>query len=305
MRAPALLALVIGVLVACTSQRARAEDLAVVALGGDAPTGLREHVLAMVAARFEAGGFSVVAPIDLMHRVPASRLAIESTDDAARLGATLGVPRIACVSVWVSDDEVRELSLSLHALSGERSVHYDAASGSVDGMIQLPALVDRLVAEVLGGAIAYAVSGPNPITSNPRATSPGSSSATPSRATPLETSSSLPIEDPEPSRPPASGIEPLFGFIGPTLLAAVGAAGIGLGVWASLDTTCDAYNADRSVCLRGEAQNLAAGIPLMLVGAVSLAGAIAWWVLGSDAPIDSSRIEVGLAPDRLLLRGRF
>ncbi len=305
-----LLAVWLGAWLWTLSAHAAAQDLLVVAVGGDASEPLREPVIEAVARRFAADGFDVVDPVELAHRFPASRLAPPSTSEAGRLAAELGVPRVACVSVWMEAGAVHELSLSLHALAGGRSVSHELASGVVTPEASVEGVIDAMVVEVLERARARALLDPGTVTSAPSApsSSVSASSGSSDGAPPVSEGLRMPIVDGSSSastRRASGEAEPLFGFIGPTLLAALGAAGIGLGIWASLDSTCDRYNADRSVCLRGEQQNLAAGIPLMLGGAVALAGAIAWWVIGADAPVDGSRIEVSLAPERLLVRGTF
>jgi hypothetical protein len=89
------------------------------------------------------------------------------------------------------------------------------------------------------------------------------------------------------------------------LLAAIGAAAVGLGIWASLDTVCERYNVDRSICLRGEEQNLAAGIPMIIGGAAALAGAVIWWITDAQAPETDTRIDVVIGPGSAGVRGTF
>ncbi|MBX7196259.1 MAG: hypothetical protein K1X94_29655, partial [Sandaracinaceae bacterium] len=67
----------------------------------------------------------------------------------------------------------------------------------------------------------------------------------------------------------------------------------------------DRYSADRSVCLRGESQNLGAGIPMIIGGAAALAGAIVWWITDAATPAPEPRIDVVIGPGHLGLRGTF
>ncbi|MBN8613503.1 MAG: hypothetical protein J0L92_23110 [Deltaproteobacteria bacterium] len=284
---------------------ARAEDVLVVAVGGNATEVQRAPVLDAVAARFTADGFVVLGSAELVHRLPPSRLTIATTEDAARVSAELGIPRVAIVSVWVSGDAITELSLSLHALSGARSARHATASGTLDAEHDARAIVDTMVAQVLYAERSAAMMDPGAGTT---------------------TTVDPEGDDPEAERPPSEGLratlppatggtstsgrsgdgpEPLFGIVGPGLLAAIGAAGIGLGVWATLDPTCDRYNADRTICLRGEQNNPGVGITMILVGSLSLAGAIAWWVLDAEAPENEPRIDVVIGPGSAGVRGTF
>ncbi len=294
---------------------ARAEDVVVVALGGNATEAQRAPVLDAVAARFTADGFAVLPSSELVHRVPPSRLAITTTEDAARLSAELGIPRVACVSVWATVDPmggamISELSLSLHALSGSRSVRHSTASGTISADRDVTAIVDAMVAQVLASERAAAMLDPGAGTT---VTTPAGDDADPEEEedrTSGGLTATLPSATPPSGRSGTNagmgdGPEPLFGILGPGLLSAIGAAGIGLGVWASLDPTCDFYNADRTVCLRGEENNLGIGITMILIGTLSLTGAVVWWVVDAQAPESEPRIEVVVGPGGASVRGTF
>ncbi|MFO0713804.1 MAG: hypothetical protein U0353_28375 [Sandaracinus sp.] len=307
------------------SASAQAQDLAVVALGGNADETLRGPALDAVAARFTADGFAVLGPSELVHRVPPSQLALSSTDDAARLAASLGIPRVACVSVWASGEAITELSLSLHALSGERSVRHTSASGTLDASHDLAAVIDAMVAQVLAAERAAAMLDPGAGVATSGSSSTGSTGSSSTGSTGSSSTGSTGSSSTGSTGSSAGtgsgstgsssgagaagsggdGPEPLFGVLGPGLLAAVGAAGVGLGIWASLDSTCDRYSADRSVCLRGESQNLGAGIPMIIGGAAALAGAIVWWITDAATPEPEPRIDVVIGPGHLGLRGTF
>jgi hypothetical protein len=97
---------------------------------------------------------------------------------------------------------------------------------------------------------------------------------------------------------------PGFDVIGPTMLAAFGAAGVGLGIYALLDGTCERRG--ETVCLRGEEPSVPAGVTLTLAGALALGGAVFWLVTGASV-VDTTRIDVVLGPDggAAGVRGQF
>lgn len=286
---------------------ARAEDVLVVGLGGNATEARRTPALDAVAARFTADGFDVLAASELVHRVPPSRLTLADTDAAAALSAELGIPRVACVSVWASGDQITELSLSLHTLSGGRSVRHASASGTITVEHDLAATIDTMVAQVLAAERAAAMLDPGAgvTPTEPTYTETGEGDPNAERAPSEGLQATLPSATPTTPTRSNDGPEPLFGILGPGLLAAIGAAGIGLGIWASLDPTCDLYNASRTVCLRGEENNLGVGITMIVLGSLSLAGAVAWWVTDAQAPETDTRIDIVVGPGSAGVRGTF
>lgn len=303
LRSRALAVCVLAVLATAgvgTPASAQAEDLVVVALGGNASEAQRAPVLAETVRRFAAEGFTVLGPAELVHRVPPSRLALRTTEEAVRLAADLGATRVACVSVWVEGEAVRELSMSLHAVSGGRSVRESTATGATSDVASVEATLATMVAHVLArerdavlldpGATLGSATGSGMDTDT--YTGSGSDSGSGVRA---GTGSGIP-------RPPAS--DPLFGILGPGLLAAIGAAGIGLGVWATLDPTCN-LRAPSGTCLRGEDNNVGLGILFIATGTLSLAGAIIWWITGATAPPTEPRIDVVVGPGSAGVRGTF
>ncbi len=268
---------------------ARAEDVLVVSLGGDADASLRTPVLQRVQDLLVADGFVVAGQAELVHRVPPSRLTLSAPSDAVMLAADLSIPRVVCVSVWAVEGHITELALSLHALSGRRSARESTATAIVREPRTDEALllaVRTMVTQVLASERAAAMLDPARVTAE------------------------APVDDAPPTTTPApaaatqSATEPLFGIIGPGLLTAIGAAGLGLGVWGVLDATCDLRGAS-GVCLRGESNNVGVGAILIITGAASLAGAIAWWVLSPPAPESASRIDLVLGPTGAALRGTF
>jgi hypothetical protein len=94
-------------------------------------------------------------------------------------------------------------------------------------------------------------------------------------------------------------------ILGPTLLAALGAGGIGLGVYALLDGSCEVRGSS-GVCLRGEDPNVPLGIVMTVSGILALGGAVIW-LLAGDSVAPQPRIDVVLGPEggSLAVRGRF
>jgi hypothetical protein len=89
------------------------------------------------------------------------------------------------------------------------------------------------------------------------------------------------------------------------MLAAFGAAGVGLGVYGLLDGTCELRGA-LGTCLRGEDPNVPVGVTLTVAGILALGGAVVWFVTGAVVA-DQPRIDVVLGPDggAVMARGRF
>lgn len=279
-----LLALFLALATSLFVTTAQAEDVLVISLGGDADAALRAPVLQQVQDLLVADGFVVAGPSELVHRVPPSRLAPTTPAEAVTLAADLSIPRVVCVSVWAVEGRITELSLSLQALSGRRSARDSTATAIVreptdDARILA---VRTMVTQVLASERAASMLDPARV-----------STVTPEPA-PEETPDALAPGEPE----------PLFGIIGPGLLTAIGAAGLGLGIWGVLDATCDVRGAS-GLCLRGESNNVGVGAVLIITGAASLAGAIAWWVITPTVPASPSRIDVAIGPTSLHLRGTF
>jgi len=286
-RAMRLLALFVALATSLFVTTAQAEDVLVLSLGGDADAALRAPVLQQVQDLLVADGFVVAGPSELVHRVPPSRLAPSTPAEAVTLAADLSIPRVVCVSVWAVEGHITELSLSLQALSGRRSARDSTATAIVQPTEEARALAVRtMVTQVLASERAA------------------------SMLDPARVSTVAPEPDPEETPQPAPGAlapgepEPLFGIIGPGLLTAIGAAGLGLGIWGVLDETCDLRGAS-GLCLRGESNNVGVGAVLIITGAASLAGAIAWWIITPTVPASPSRIDIALGPTSLHVRGTF
>lgn len=263
------------------------ERFLVAPLGGDAPGAMVLEALDAVRATLAAEGFAVVDPADVATIDPARLAEARRLDDLRPVATELGASGIATVAVWTSDGAASSVIVSL--APGARSF---SATHAVDASGLGEAAVAATRAALLRRRDALLVSAG---TSADRTEEPELATA----------------HDTPPPPPHDDGViqnGQLFGIVGPGLLAALGAAGIGAGVYASLDETCD-YHAPSGVCLRGERPNYALGIVFIGAGTLALAGAIVWWILGAESEESSSgpRIDVVMGPDGggVTARGRF
>lgn len=287
LRALAIAVVVLGWVAPCAGQDASSTSSSVpttpvaryfvAALGGDAPEALSAEACDAVRATLAAEGFDVVDPADVAAAIAPDRLAAaRRLDDLRPIGTELGATAIATVAVWTSDGAASSVIVSI--APGERTFSAtEEVSGSLGESARdavRAALVRQRDALLVGGGTTVR----HDTESAPRATTP-------------------------PTTPPAQddGIiqnGQLFGIVGPGLLAALGAAGIGGGIYASLDETCD-QRTPMGVCLRGERPNYALGIVFIGAGALALAGAIVWWVLGAETNEASAgpRIDIAVLPE--------
>lgn len=265
------------------------ERYLVVPLGGDAPEDMLAEALDAVRATLAAEGFSVVDPADVATIDPARIGAARRVGELRPIATELGASGIATVAVWTSDGAASSVIVSI--APGARSF---SATHAVEGA-------------ALGEAAALATRGALVRRRDALLVSAGTS-ADRSEEHELETGHAQVTTPPETHDDGVLQNGQLFGIVGPGLLAALGAAGIGAGVYASLDATCDQYAAG-GVCLRGERPNYALGIVFIGAGTLALAGAIVWWILGAQSDESSSgpRIDVVLGPEGggLSARGRF
>lgn len=251
-------------------------------LGGDAPEALSAEACDAVRATLAAEGFGVVDPADAATISPARFAAARRLDDLRPIATELGATAIATVAVWTSDGAASSVIVSI--APGERSFSATEAVSSSLGQ----SASDAVHAALGRQRDALLVGGGTTRTHDTER------------------------HDPPPAEHHDEGViqnGQLFGIVGPGLLAALGAAGIGGGVYASLDETCD-QRAPSGLCLRGERPNYALGIVFIGAGALALAGAIVWWVLGADTEEASAgpRIDVVVLPEGggyLGARGRF
>lgn len=262
---------------------AHAEDVLVLAIGGDAgePDVLR--ALDAIRAHARAEGFEVSDRDALLHRVPPSRLELDGAEAGVALAAELGIERFVALSVWGAGPF--ELALSLHVVAGGREVRRQAVSGRASDVESLATEAEALFARALDADRMAFVADPT------------------MRSVAVEEE---PTDTDAGDAPRAPGGDATWSVVAPVVLAAVGAAAVGFGVWASLDATCERRGAVTGVCLAGEDNNPGIGAVLLVTGALALTGAVVWWVTGAtiDARGDQ-RIELGLSPTGATLRGSF
>ena len=278
MRALAIASLVLASALPCAAQdvastpSAPSTDLFLVAsLGGDAPDALAAEACDAVRATLVAEGFGVVDPADAATISPARFAAARRLDDLRPIATELSATGIATVAVWTSDGAASSVIVSI--APGERSF---SATQAVTSSLAESAR-DALRAALARQRDAILVGGGSTQRHETEVHTP-----------PPEHHDEGVIRDGQ-----------LFGIVGPGFLAAFGAAGIGGGIYASLDATCDQRNPMTGVCLRGERPNYALGVIFIAAGTIALAGAIVWWILGSgDEEVSSGpRIDVVLLPD--------
>jgi hypothetical protein len=247
----------------CAAQDA--ERYLVAPLGGDAPEAMAVSACDAVRATLVAEGFAVIEPADVATIAPARFADAHHLEDLRPIATELGATAIATVAVWTSDGAPSSVIVSIapgtRSFSATETVHASLEESARDAL--RAALARRRDALIVG-------SGPAP---TPAPVAPAASA-------PL-------IHD-----------DSLFGIVGPGFLAALGAAGIGGGIYASLDETCDQRNPMTNVCLRGERPNYGLGVAFIAGGAVALAGAIVWWILGSSSNETSAgpRIDIVTLP---------
>lgn len=245
-------------------------------LGGDATAEASAEACDAVRATLAAEGFGVIEDADVAAQVAPARLsAVHRLDDLRPIATELGASAVATVAVWTSDGAPDSVTVSL--ANGSRSF---SAS-------------ETLGARSLGEAARDAVRGALTRQRNALLVSGGSVATTVVDADGPEAPPD--VEDGEGR--PASG-PTLFGIIGPGFVAALGASGLGLGVYASLDGYCTARSpAPPNRCLIGEDPNVGLGVLFIVGGVVAIAGAIVWWVTGASDPMPAPRIDVALLPE--------
>lgn len=290
------LALASAVLVVATGAlgpaRAYAAEALVLSIGGDAPDALAREARDAVAAALTADGVSVVPEAELALRIPPARLrGLTSLQDARVLAFELEARVIVGVAVWMraeSEPPAAE-SVAVSLLAGSRSFSATcgvgeggvaAAAGEAMRDVRQQQTRSMLVEGPGGGALEEEEEEGDE--------SPGTGSGTGAGG--------------------AAGRgdqTPGFDIVGPTMLGAFGAAGIGLGVYALLDGTCE-LRAPTGTCLRGDEPNVPLGVTFTVGGALALAGAVIWFVTGAVV-VDTTPIEIVLGPEGggVWARGEF
>jgi hypothetical protein len=242
-------------------------------LGGDASAEASAEACDAVRATLAAEGFGVIEDADVAAQIAPARLdAVHRLDDLRPIATELGANAVATVAVWTSDGLPDSVTVSL--ASGARSF---SAS-------------ETLAGRSLGEGARDAVRGALTRQRNALLVSGGDAGPSIAVSDGLE-----PGPDVETGPPPPSG-PTLFGIIGPGFIAALGASGVGLGVYASLDGYCRARGVSGR-CLIGEDPNIGLGVLLIVGGVVAIAGAIVWWVTGAGDPAPAPRIDVAFLPE--------
>lgn len=272
---------------------ARAADAVVLSIGGDAPESVAERARAAAEAALVSDGASVVPAGEVALRIAPSRLReIGSLAEARSVAFDLEARMVVGVAVWMSGEgeSAAPDSVVVSLLVGSRTFSATQALGG--GEIEAGA---RLAMEDVRGqqARALMIEGPG-FEAAPEATpESGSDGETPAAS----------------GSPPAPAADQTLGFdvIGPTMLGAFGAAGVGLGVYALMDSICTQRGPLTGVCLRGEDPNPSVGVTLTVAGALALAGAVIWFVTGATISADQPRIDVVMGPEggSLAVRGAF
>lgn len=245
----------------------------VVPLGGDAPDAMAAEACDATRATLAAEGFGVVDEADVAAQVAPARLAeARRLEDVRPIASDLGASAVATVAVWTSDGAASSVTVSI--APGARSFSATESITAEHGLAE--AARDAVRAALVRQRNALLVSGSSTGTVPDAPADPATSAAAASSS-----GASTPHVEPT-----------LFGIVGPGLLAAVGAAGIGAGVFAVLDTTCSVRGPLSGRCLVGENPNYGVGITFLIGGVIALGGAIAWWILGAADPAPDPRIDV-------------
>lgn len=246
-------------------------------LGGDADATAFGEACDAVRATLAAEGFGVVEDADVAAQIAPARLeAVRRLDDLRPIATEVGADAVATVAVWTSDGAPDSVTVSLAA--GARSF---SASETLSGRSLQEAARDAVRGALLRQRNALLVSGTTVVTA------------------PIEDGEDVPEQGPdeeEGEAPPSDG-PTLFGIIGPGLVAALGASGVGLGIYASLDGYCTARGPESGRCLIGEDPNIGLGVLLIVGGVVALGGAVVWWVTGASDPVPAPRIDVAFLPE--------
>jgi hypothetical protein len=274
--------------------------VAVLSVGGDAPESFARLARAAVAAALVDEGVRVLPEGDLALRVPPSRLrGCDSARCAWDLAREVGASSVAAVATWrgeggevssVTMSSVTVSSVTVSLVSGPERAH--AATEDVrDGDVGAGA-VRALRAAQAAQVRALLVEGAGPSVS---AAEGGGGEAA------LRGSEGEADEQVE-GAPRARSLEE---YVLPTILGVVGLALTAASVYALMPEQC-ALSGPSGVCLRGEGPNVGLGVVFAVTGGLSIAGAIAWLIVGGSAPSMGS-IDVVLGPEggQLGWRGRL
>lgn len=266
-------------------EAARPTVLVLVGGGSDASAAFADVALERAAVRLRHEGFRVTTAIDLSGRVPPSRLSPTSVGGAEALRAELGYGEVVLVSLFGDASGVSELALA----TSDGSHRYRASATQTDVPAGEPwgVMLDRAIDRIFAAQRAALMNDPGSALSAEVSAPPvrdASREAAPGATAPPTTTSPAPRSD---------FISEFFRVVGPGLVAAVGAAAIGLGVYAALDGECTLRGPTTGVCLRGEAGNPGVGAVFIVGGVAAVTASIAWWIGGgSQDDAAGPRIDV-------------
>lgn len=295
------LALALIVAASLPAVHARAADALVLSIGGDAPAEVAEEARAAASAALEEDGASVVPHGEVVLRIAPSRLrGVASLGDARALAFELEARMIVGVAVWMradadptaADSVAVSLMVGARTFAATREIgEAGLAAASADAMHDVRGQQTRAVMiEGPGGDAGAANDADAAGGGEGEGEGEAGDPATPPR-----------------SQTGTADTTPAFDVIGPTMLGAFGAAGIGLGIYSVLDGTCERRAPISGDCLLGEEPNLAVGITLTVAGTLAVAGAIIWLATGAAVVADQPRIDVVLGPEggAVSARGTF
>jgi len=270
-------ALIAVLLVALAPAAARAQDVVVLSLGGDAPAGVAREAREGVAAAIAAGGDSVVPDADLALQVPPARLAeCRASACAFAIGREIGASMVAAVATWMTDGEASSLTVSL-IVGPDRSHTATEEVGEAGLAAAAAAAVEAAQASRRRALLIEGSSRPEP-----------EAVETPDRP------EIAPEHGGDSSGSPLHNERSLEEWILPSLLGVMGLGLVGVSVYAMLDSTCDVRGRE-GTCLAGSNPNYGLGVTMAVIGGLSIAGAILWLIVGGDAPQMES-IDVVMGP---------
>jgi hypothetical protein len=286
--------------------RARAQDAVVLSVSG-APDGLAREAREVVARTLAAEGLAVVPDAEVALRVAPARLAaVEGLEQGRAIAFELEARVVVLVAVWLREevDPPAAASVVVSLAAGSRT--FSATEVVGEGVLESAAeaaardvIAQRTRALLIEGGTAADRAGTAGGTSRDAAASsgdPGAGLHAEGGSGPVASGAAT---------SPSSGPGDAYDVIGPTMLGAFGLTGVGLGVFALIDGTCERLGAS-GACLRGEDPNVPAGVTLTIAGALAAAGAVVWFVTGATAG-NQERIDVVVLPEggAISARGRF
>lgn len=289
----ALFASLGGLLALLCPQVAQAQRTLVLTMGGDAPADVSAQARAVIVSALEAEGIALVPEGDLAARVSPARVrAVASLDDVRAIAFELEARAAVVSTVWLAEEgePAPPASVVVTVLHGARSFTATVAVADEGLAAATQAALAQARAEQTQAALVGGAVGDEPL--RPEGV------ADPSRVRPATAA--------EEAAARRESQDQIFEIAGPTMLGAFGAAGVGMGVYALLDATCERLAPISEVCLRGDAPNTPAGVVLVIAGVLAMAGAVVWFAVGAQ-PVEVAPIDLVLQPGggELRVRGRF